>query len=301
MTAMVAGLSRTGSAAGEASFGVLFTRVTVVAGRALGPGGVRARGRARRASLLPVLTTLLGGRAFAEKFGSGTPDVVALHGWGRSRADWSGTLSGYDALALDLPGFGATPPPESGWGTREYAGWTAEVLSGLERPVLVGHSFGGRIAVQLAAARPELVRGLVLTGVPLLRPPATASRKPALGYRVVRALHRRGLVGEDRMEGLRQKHGSADYRAAHGVMREVLVKAVNEEYPEQLATLADAGVPVAMVWGEHDTAATVAMAREAAERLGDAASLRVVAGSAHLLDPALETALREAVDSIAAA
>ena len=135
-------------------------------------------------SVAVVLTTLLGGRAFAERHGEGPAKVVALHGWGRTRADWNATLQGYDALALDLPGFGATPAPDTGWSTSEYAEWVARVprrrgrLRG-DRPVLVGHSFGGRVAVQLAATSPELVRGIVLTGVPLLRPQTAASQAGA--------------------------------------------------------------------------------------------------------------------------
>lgn len=243
-----------------------------------------------------MLTTLLGGRAFAERFGQEPAAVVALHGWGRTRQDWQATLDGFDALALDLPGFGATPAPETGWSTAEYAAWVGEILADLDRPVLVGHSFGGRIAVQVAAASPELVRGLVLTGVPLLRP-KTRSRPP-LGFRVVRALHRAGLVGDQRMEALRRKRGSADYNAAQGVMREVLVKAVNEDYTDELDAIRVHRVPVAMVWGEHDTAATVETARLAQELLGDSAELVVVPGSAHLLDPPLVEEIRAAIERL---
>jgi pimeloyl-ACP methyl ester carboxylesterase len=252
-------------------------------------------------SLAGVLTTLLGGRAFAERYGEPPARVVALHGWGRTRADWSSTLQGYDALALDLPGFGATPSPEEGWSTSEYAGWVIECLAdgGLDRPVLVGHSFGGRVAVQLAAEAPTLVRGVVLTGVPLLRPP-TAARKPPFGFRAIRWLNKWHFISNDRMEQERRKRGSADYVAAQGVMREVLVKAVNEDYGEQLDAIGTDGVPVAMVWGEHDTAATTAMAEQARARMGDAASLVVVPGSAHLLDDALVSELRTAIDTLAA-
>jgi pimeloyl-ACP methyl ester carboxylesterase len=242
-----------------------------------------------------VLTTLLGGRAFAERFGAEN-HVVALHGWARSRADWTPVLGGFDALALDLPGFGAAPPPESGWSTAEYADFVADVLAELDRPVLVGHSFGGRVAVHLVAKRPELVRGLVLTGVPLYPLAATGSR-PKLAYRLGRWAHRKGLLPEARMEALRQRHGSADYRAARGVMREVLVKAVNEDYSAQVEAVAATDVPVRLVWGEHDTAAPVWMAERARDVLGDHATLTVVPGASHLLETglggALQTAIRE--------
>ena len=75
-------------------------------------------------------------------------------------------------------------------------------------------------------------------------------------------------------------------------MREVLVKAVNEDYGDALDALASNGLPVAMVWGEHDTAATTAMAERARARIGAHADLVVVPGSAHLLDEALVAALR---------
>ena len=252
-------------------------------------------------SLAVVLTTLLGGRAFAERYGEPPARVVALHGWARNRADWNATLQGYDALALDLPGFGATPPPDDGWSTSEYAEWLRECVAdaGLDRPVLVGHSFGGRIAVQLAAAAPELVRGIVLTGVPLLRPQTTPGQ-PALGFRIMRLLNKWSVISNERMEQERRKRGSADYVAAQGVMRDVLVKAVNEDYGEELDALAASGLPVAMVWGEHDSAATTAMAEQARARIGAAAELVVVPGSAHLLDDALVKELRAAIDAQAA-
>lgn len=242
-----------------------------------------------------MLTTLLGGRAFAEKFGSDPARVVAMHGWARNRQDFASTLKDYDALSLDLPGFGATPEPESGWGSPEYAEWAMEILADLDRPVLLGHSFGGRIAVQVAATRPELVSGLVLTGVPLRR---GSSGRPAWQYRLVRALHRRGLIGESRMESWREKYGSADYRAARGVMREVLVRAVNESYEDQLAALSDTDLPIRMVWGEHDTAASVEVAEQARAVLGDQTRLTVVPGSGHLLDDALVAELRTALEEL---
>lgn len=244
-----------------------------------------------------MLTTLLDGHAFAERFGRGEPRVVALHGWARNRADWTTTLEGYDALALDLPGFGATPAPGEVWGSPEYAAWVARILRDLHRPVLVGHSRGGGFAVQLAATHPELVGGIVLTGVPLYRPPSTG--RPKLSFRVARALHKRGLIPESRMEAMRQRYGSADYRNARGIVRDIFVKVVNEDYAEQVAAIA-AGpdLPVRLVWGEHDTAAPTWMADRAVETLGDRARLTVVPGSAHLLDAALVAALRTAIDEL---
>jgi pimeloyl-ACP methyl ester carboxylesterase len=116
----------------------------------------------------------------------------------------------------------------------------------------------------------------------------------------MRFLNKWHFISNERMEHERRKRGSRDYVAAQGVMREVLVKAVNEDYGDALDAIATSGLPVSMVWGEHDTAATVAMAERARDRLGANAQLVVVTGSAHLLDDALVAALRSAIDDQAA-
>lgn len=242
-----------------------------------------------------MLSSVLDGRLMAERYGSGAVAVLALHGWGRTRNDWDPILNGLDALAVDLPGFGLTPPPETGWGSPQYAEMLAPLLTELGPVVLAGHSFGGRVAVHLASAHPQLCRGLVLTGAPLHR--RAAQGKSPLAFRVARRLHRMGLVGDDRMNAARNKYGSADYRATSGVMRETFVTLVNENYDAQLAQVASNGVPVRLVWGRGDTAAPV----RTAERIHAAitnSELTVLDDSAHALDAQLSSALRASIDGL---
>jgi pimeloyl-ACP methyl ester carboxylesterase len=230
------------------------------------------------------LTALLDGAVLAEKTGD-DPRVLALHGWGRTRADWLPALVA-PALAVDLPGFGASPPPPAGWGSRDYAELLAPLLAE-GGWTLAGHSFGGRVAVQLAAGWPGLVDHVVLTGVPLLR--KASGGKAPLAFRLAKQANRLGLLSGASLEAQRQKHGSADYRAASGVMRDTLVKLVNEDYRDLLPQIQ---APVDLVWGLSDTAAPLAMAKEAATLLPKV-DLVVSDGSSHLLDPGLHALLRE--------
>ena len=239
-----------------------------------------------------MLQAFANGRLFGASFGSGRPAVLALHGWGRSSADFRATLDGLDAVALDLPGFGATPEPPEAWGAAEYAAAVAPVLDEMATPaVVLGHSFGGRVAVHLAAEHPDRVGGLVLTGVPLVRRPGAPRRRPALAFRVGRALHGRGVLSDDRMEALRRRYGSADYRAAAGVMRSVHVRAVNETYDDVLGRVACA---VELVWGEDDADVPVAVAEAASGLLRDA-TLHLVPGAGHHTPLTAPAALREAL------
>jgi len=105
---------------------------------------------------------------YLEAGSSDKPPVVLLHGMKFQAATWEqlGTLNkiaeaGFHAIALDMPGFGSSPPcdlsPDS-------------VLTeffqqlGLQSPILVGPSMGGRISLEFALDHPALLGGLVLIG-----------------------------------------------------------------------------------------------------------------------------------------
>ena len=246
-----------------------------------------------------ALSSFAGGRLWGARQGTGRPWVLALPGWGRDHNDFASALAGLDAVALDLPGFGAVPEPPAPWSTAEYAEVVVAVLDDLcERAVVVGHSFGGRVAVRLASD--PRVAALVLTGAPLAPPPGRALPRPPLAYRAGRMLHRAGLVGSDRMERLRQKYGSDDYRCAGEVMRGVLVKAVKETsegaYMPALRAFVEAGGALELVWGEHDRVASLAGVTAGLQGLaGGAVRTTVVQGAGHLLSPQLAQALRDAV------
>jgi len=254
-----------------------------------------------------MLSSFAGTTLFGERHGSAPLSVLALHGWGRTHTDFNRVLApegepALDAVALDLPGFGASPGPDRAYSSMDFARAVAPVLDEASSPVvLVGHSHGGRVAVCLAALRPESVKAIVLIGAPVL---LRAHRStPTLAYRTMRRLRHFGLVSEGRIEAYRRRHGSADYRSAEGVVRDTLVTVVNESFENELRGLR---CPVVLLWGHDDLDVPVEVAERARDLIGidlepasrPRVTLRVLDGVGHLVPtvaPAEVTrAIREA-------
>jgi len=189
--------------------------------------------------------------------GAGTRHVVFLHGWGANRESLRGIATlfqtEYRVHLLDLPGFGAAPLPPPGWDTINYSDLVQQYL--LERTggsvVLVGHSFGGRLAIRLAARRLPHIRAIVLMGVPGLPLRAWSSRW--MRSRWIRGLRRaltvaRPITGPAPLAWHSKRFGSKDYLAA-GDLRSVLVKVVNEDLTESARAIA---CPTFLLWGDED-------------------------------------------------
>ncbi len=244
-----------------------------------------------------MLQSFLGGELFGDIFGPRPINMLALHGWMRDHTDYAGILPEAiesnlasstgccGILAPDLPGFGATPPPATAWGSKEYADLVARLLDAEigEPVVVIGHSFGGRVAVRLAVGRPDLVSSLVLTGAPLARVTQDSGhgkrRRTTPAYRLGRKLNKIGIINDRRMEGLRRKYGSYDYAHATGIMRNILVRLLAENYEDDLSAIA---CPTEVVWGEDDRDVPLEVARVIAKTISGA-TLTVLPGVGHLV------------------
>ncbi|MGQ9928226.1 MAG: alpha/beta fold hydrolase [Chloroflexaceae bacterium] len=138
----------------------------------------------------PRLIRLPSGYLAYRRAGTGPP-VVLIHGWGGSSRHWLGafvTLSDeYDVIAIDLPGFGASPPPAMPARLRRLTAATLELIEALELSdiALGGHSLGAAVAMLAATARPELVNRLILTSFGLPRSPAEAELMSCLHVQLI--------------------------------------------------------------------------------------------------------------------
>lgn len=200
-----------------------------------------------------------GVRLVDEAFGpEALQHLVFLHGWGLNRDSLRGIgilfQQAFRIHLIDLPGFGDAPAPPSDWGTTEYAELVERYLT--ERiagsVILVGHSFGGRVAVRLAARKLPQVKGVVLIGVPGLPVRGwTRQRVRRAGIRWLRRLLNvaRPLTGPGPLTWHTNRYGSKDYLAA-GELRHVLVKTVTEDLTE---TARQSVCPFLLMYGTDDS------------------------------------------------
>jgi pimeloyl-ACP methyl ester carboxylesterase len=211
--------------------------------------------------------------------------LLMLHGWGQSSLSFMAAASALEQrfrlLTPDLPGFGFSEVPEEAWGSVEYARVAAELVksAGYERVNVLGHSFGGKVALALATAYPEVVKRLVLVASPIVRlPPEGNERRGSSAYRMLRKVANvmPGPLREQILAWGRNRYGSADYKAA-GPLRPTLVRVVNEDWRPALPAVQS---PVLLIWGSEDTEVPLRVAEEALREL-PSAQLRVIEGAGH--------------------
>src|SRR3989344_3450904 len=100
--------------------------------------------------------------------------LVILPGWGGTKETWKPFMEmarrNYDVHCIELPCFGSEPCPNEVWGVEDYADFVkSKIINHKSGIILMGHSFGGAVAVQLVAEHPELVSKLILSGPAVIR------------------------------------------------------------------------------------------------------------------------------------
>ena len=199
------------------------------------------------------------------QYGEGN-DVLLLHGWGQNIAMMKplgdNLCDRFRVTIIDLPGFGESDEPSSAWTITDYANMLEKLVVELKikKPIIMGHSFGGRVAIRYSANNP--IEKLVLFGSPCIR------REQELSFSVKLLKKLKTLPGLNEFGEYMKKYiGSRDYKAASPIMRKILVNVVNEDLSEYAKKIEE---PTLLIWGEMDTEALVEDARELEKIMMDA-------------------------------
>jgi pimeloyl-ACP methyl ester carboxylesterase len=200
-----------------------------------------------------------------KQYGKGE-DVVLLHGWGQNiemmKPLGDSLADHYRVTIIDLPGFGLSKEPLYAFTIFDYTEVVHELLMELkiDNPIMMGHSFGGRISIVYASK--YKVNKLVLFGSPCVR-----HEYKSIKQSILKALKKVKLFTP--LVNFMKKHtGSVDYRNASPMMRDILVKTVNQDLSENAKKIK---CPTLLIWGENDEAVPVSEAKELDNLLMDSA------------------------------
>ena len=193
-----------------------------------------------------------GSKVHYEIVGNGDKEIVFLHGWGGSIDSFSFICKdldfSYKALFIDFPPFGDSEEPKGPLTIFDYADITQQIMERecFKRALLVGHSFGGRVAILIASR--NLVRGLILA--------ASAGMKVKHGVKYYYKIYKHKLC---KRFGLKSNGGSSDYKLLSKNMKKTFVNIVNTNLEKYAINI---NVPCVLVWGKKDKDTPFYMAKK---------------------------------------
>lgn len=201
--------------------------------------------------------------------------VIILHGWGLS-ADRFAPLRirlekiGYHVYVPDLPGFGLSKQPDKPLTLSDYVEFLHTFIKQkkIDKPILLGHSFGGRIALKFQYTYPDIIDALILTGTPGFTPVPRKRLAFFIAFakfgKTVTSIPPFSFIQKDIRKWYYYLVGARDYYRAQGVMRDTFKKIVQEELSLYLKTIR---VPCLLVWGSDDLITPVWIAHRMKETI----------------------------------
>lgn len=174
--------------------------------------------------------------------------LVFLHGWGQN-IEMMQMLGepfkhDYRIIIIDFPGFGKSEEPKKVMNVSDYTNIVEELLNKLkiENPILIGHSFGGRVSVKFASR--NKVKKVIL-----LSPALRGHDKKGFKTKIFKILKKVPVIKN--LEAWAKNHmGSRDYKAASPMMKQVLVRVVNEDLSNDAKKIKS---PVILIYGDMDS------------------------------------------------
>lgn len=224
--------------------------------------------------------------AYSESGPNEAPTILLMHGWGCSYA----TLASIENLLnknlhvinVDLPGHGKSEEPPAIWGIEEFTHHIEAFVKAIcpTTTMLLGHSFGGRIAILYSSQHPEIKKNILVDAAGIKPKRPLKYYLKVYSFKAMKHLYRL-ILGPEKaslaLERRRKRYASADYAAASPIMRGVLSRVVNQDLRYAMPQIKASSL---LIWGENDTATPLNDAK-IMQRLIPDAGLAALPGCGH--------------------
>jgi pimeloyl-ACP methyl ester carboxylesterase len=213
--------------------------------------------------------------------------IILLHGWGASIAAFNPIIENLSqkikVYAIDFPGFGLSGSPDESYHVEDYSKIVLEFikLNNLDKVILLGHSFGGRVIIKLVGKLGFKPQKVILVDSAGIRPKKTFKVK--LKEKIFKILKKitNVLLGKKNAKKVIDKYinkfGSSDYQNANDTMKEVFKNVINEDLTEYLPNI---NVPTLLIWGDKDMETPISDAIKMEELIPNA-GLVTIEGAGH--------------------
>lgn len=180
--------------------------------------------------------------------------IIILHGWGRSIDDFleiSNILSNkYQVYLIDLPGFGKSDTPKDAYNLDDYVLFLKRFIEfkKINNPIIIGHSFGGRIALRYASL--YKVNKMILISSAGIKRFSLKVKVKIISYKLKKWYYRT-FNKVSSYEKLIASAGSADYVSSNDIMKKTLSNVVADDQRKELKEI---DAEVLLMWGKKDNA-----------------------------------------------
>ncbi len=209
--------------------------------------------------------------------------VLIIPGWGTTIDTYItliNSISSYSCVyCLDMPGFGKSAELKNSWNVDDYVSFIINFIKdqNIKELDLIGHSNGGRIIIKLMSKKLDFkVNKIILIGSAGIVHKKSISKKIKIKiYKICKKILKIKLINfifPNLLLKLKNNFGSEDYRNASPIMRETLVKLVNEDLREFLPNIK---VPTLLIWGANDTETPISGAEIMEKLIPDAGLIKV--------------------------
>lgn len=177
--------------------------------------------------------------------------LLILHGWGQNSSHWLNVIKNlpqnFTGIALDLPAFGSTQPLPGVPAVEDYSKFTRAFIDKLQlkNVTLMGHSFGGQIAVDFSLRFPESLKHMILVSPACIRQ-SSPNRKSLLAKKI-KPLFK--LLPVKIYRRLFEKIASENYLLSNSTQRRILNKIIYQDYSKKLKNI---NTPTSIIWGDKD-------------------------------------------------
>lgn len=214
-------------------------------------------------------------------------NILLLHGWGANIQTMMPIFNVLKdkcrVITLDMPGFGESDIPNEPWNSYNYAEFIKKFIDkiNIKDIILFGHSHGGRVSIILSTKYDNLVKKLILIDSAGLIPKRKVKYYlKVYSFKLFKIMYTRFVTGktkDEKLERFYKRFGSVDYKSSQGIMRQTMVKVINDNLEDLLSEIK---APTLLIWGENDEDTPLYMGKLMEEKINDS-GLIVLKGAGH--------------------